>query len=404
MDDAVEIQDFFNDIMNSLREAQDLGWARTYINAEDTEFDAIEDQRSEPYAFAMKKARPGQPLGDEFFREPDLVLPKSLVELMEYLGGPFLQFVLGTPPSLFGAGMEDQKTASGYAAARSQAMGTKSVTWSAVQQMMATMYYQAALKASKNPDHAEQILVPIKGKTTVLKLERISKGNFGAYPDEDSSFPESTTAKRALLQQLITLATTNPQISSQILGDVYNWEIITQIFGFKEIQLMEAESAKKQMREIEELLDGSPIPPTPEEMNAFQSQQQLAMTQHASAVLVAQQQGQNPPPAPQQPKMIEIGGNQYPEELLKPSIEVDDLDFHQWEGPCGQDWLSTEACWRELNVGRPGADGQPIPNIAGVENVKLHIKEHLQRAAVMMQAQQQAAPAGKPAKTAPPAA
>lgn len=399
MDDAIVIQDFFNDIMNSLREAQDLGWPRTYISAEDEEFDAIEDQRSEPYAFAMKKARAGQKLEDDFFREPDLVLPASLVQLMEYLAGPFLQFVLGTPPALFGASMEDQKTASGYAQAKNQALGVKGIPWASIQQIMARMYYLAALKASKNPDHAEQILVPVKGKTEVLKLERLTKGNFGAFPDEDSSFPETTQAKRALLQQLLAVAMQNPTISAQILGDVYNWEIICQIFGFKELQLMEAESAKKQMREIEELLDQSPIPPTPEELEAWQQQQQMMLQQHAAAALMAQQQGLPEPPAPEPPKMIDLGdGKQYPEELLQPSIPIDDLDFHQWEGPCGQEWLSTEAAWREINVGRPGADGTPMPNIAGVENVKLHTKQHLAKAAAMIQAQQQAMSALSPSK------
>ena len=409
MDDSIVIQDFFNDIMNSLREAQDLGWPRTYISAEDEEFDAIQDQRSEPYAFALKKARTGQALEADFFREPDLVLPASLVQMMEYLAGPFLQFVLGTPPALFGASMEDQKTASGYAQAKNQAMGVKGIPWMSVQWIMAKMYYLAALKASKNPDHAEQILVPVKGKTQVLKLERLTKGKFGAFPDEDSSFPESTSAKRVLLQQLLTVALQNPQISAQLLGDVYNWEIICQIFGFKELQLMEAEAGKKQMREIEELLQASPLPPSPQEVQAFAQQQQMALQQHAAAALVAQQQGQPEPPAPQPPKMIPFGEGpdgqpvEYPEDLLKPSIEVDDLDFHQWEGPCGQDWLSTEACWRELNVGRPGPDGTPMPNVLGVENVKLHVKEHLSRAAAMIQAQQAAMSAITPPKQGPPA-
>ena len=406
LDDSIVIQDFTNDIMNSLREAQDLGWPRTYISAEDEEFDAIQDQRSEPYAFALKKARTGQALSADFFREPDLVLPPSLVELMQYLSGPFLQFVLGTPPALFGASMEDQKTASGYAQAKNQAMGVKGIPWMSVQWMMARMYYLAALKASKNPDHAEQILVPVKGQTQVLKLEKLTKGKFGAFPDEDSSFPESTSAKRALLQQLLQVAMQNPTISAQILGDVYNWEIICQIFGFKELQLMEAEAGKKQMREIEELLNASPIPPSPEMVQAYEQQQQMALQQHAAAALQAQAQGLPMPPAPQPPKMVDLGdGQQYPEDLLKPSIEVDDLDFHQWEGPCGQDWLSTEAAWREINVGRPGPDGTPMPNVAGVENVKLHVKEHLARAAQMIQAQQQAMSALAPPKpaAAPPA-
>ena len=408
MDDSIVIQDFFNDIMNSLREAQDLGWPRTYISAEDEEFDAIQDQRSEPYAFALKKARAGQALEADFFREPDLVLPPTLVQLMEYLAGPFLQFVLGTPPALFGASMEDQKTASGYAQAKNQATGVKGIPWASVQWIMARMYYLAALKASKNPDHAEQILVPVKGQTQVLKLQKLTKGKFGAFPDEDSSFPESTSAKRALLQQLMTVALQNPQISAQLLGDVYNWEIICQIFGFKELQLMEAEAGKKQMREIEELLDQSPIPPSPEEVQAFAQQQKQILQQHAIAALTAQQQGLPAPPAPAPPKMIPFAPGpdgqpvEYPEDLLKPSIEVDDLDFHQWEGPCGQDWLSTEACWREINVGRPGADGTPMPNVLGVENVKLHTKEHLARAAAMIQAQQAAMSAITPPKPALP--
>jgi hypothetical protein len=166
---------------------------------------------------------------------------------------------------------------------------------------------------------------------------------------------------------------------------------------------MEAEAAKKQMREIEELLDASPIPPSPEELVAFEQQQKMALQQHATVALMAQQAGQPEPPPPQPPKMIDLGdGKQYPEDLLKPSIEIDDLDFHQWEGPCGQDWLSTEAAWRELNVGRPGADGTPMPNVAGVENVKLHVKEHLERAAAMIQAQQAAMSAVTPPKAAPP--
>ena len=57
--------------------------------------------------------------------------------------------MLGTPPALFGASMEDQKTASGYAQAKNQAMGVKGIPWSSVQSIMARMYYLAALKAAK---------------------------------------------------------------------------------------------------------------------------------------------------------------------------------------------------------------------------------------------------------------
>jgi hypothetical protein len=378
MDDAIVIQDDFNDSMNAMREATDLGWPRTYINCEDDEFDAIQDQKSEPYAFSPMKARTGMPLAQNFFREPDLVLPDSVVKRLEYLAGPFLQFVLGTPPALFGGGMEDQKTANGYAQARAQAMGVKGIPWMNVQWLMARMYYMAALCASKNPDHSEEILVPSKqGGAKSLKLERLRKGHFGCFPDEDSSFPESTAAKRALLQQLLSVAAMNPDVALQLLGNPYNWEIFKQVFGFSEMQMQEATSAAKQMREIELLLDQQPLPPGPDELQAFQLQQTEMLKQHAAAALVAQSQGMPEPPAPPPPVMVDFNGVQYPEALLQPSIPVDELDYHQYEGTAGQNWLSTEACWRELQVGRPDTTGEILPNPLGVLNVKLHTKAHL---------------------------
>lgn len=365
MDDAVVIQDFFNDCMNAMREAADLGWPRTFIDCETDEFDAIQDQRSEPYAFSPMKAKKGQPLEQSFFREPELTLPETVVKIMEYLGGPFLQFVLGTPPALFGGSMEDQKTASGYAQARAQAMGVKGIPWAMLQTMMARMYYLAALAASKNPDHSEEIIVPGKGGNKTLKLERISKGKFGAYPDEDSSFPESVSAKRALLQQLLTMAEASPAIGAQLMGNPENWEIISQIMGFSELKVPEAMSAAKQMREIELLLQQSPTPPSAEAI-------QTALVQHAVQALQAQQTGA-PPPPPFDPQAFIMTNSQ-------PSIMPEQLDFHSWEGATGQDWLSSEECWREQSVGRPDTTGEIKPNVAGVLNVRLHTQMHLDMA------------------------
>jgi hypothetical protein len=91
-------------------------------------------------------------------------------------------------------------------------------------------------------------------------------------------------------------------------------------------------------------------------------------------------------------------GVEYPMELLKPSIEPDPQDFDAWEGLTGKQWLSSKACWRELNVGRPGPDGAVMPNPEGVANVRLHVQIHLDRAAAMMAT---AAPTISPAATGP---
>lgn len=370
MDDAVIIQDFVNDIMNGVREAQDLGWPRTFINGEEEEFDAIIDQKSEPYAFGLKKARESMALGDDFFREPDLVIPPSLTALMEYLAGPFLQFVLGTPPALFGGGMKDQTTANGYAQARAQAMGVKGIPWQSLQWMFARIYYMAALAASKNPDHAEEIVVPGKGgQNQTLTLEKLRKGNFGVYPDEDSSFPESTDAKRAQLTELLTIAQANPAVGEQIMSSPDNWELFKEMKGFAELDIPEAAARNKQVREIELLLAQSPIQPTPEELQAAQAA-------HAAAVLVAQQQAaQTGSPAPPPPPFD-------PTVLLKTSVMPEEDDFHAWEAKKCQDWLTSDKCWQAMANPPETADGAqepmvPITGHPGILNIRLHRKAHM---------------------------
>lgn len=353
MDRGVVVQDRFNDDRNAYAEVKDCGWPSTWVNADEAEFETFGEQRADPYAIRQKKARTSVALEADFYREENPEIPATFVQDTEGLLN-LLYFMLATPPALFGQAEADQKTASGFAQMRAQAMGRLGLAWGNLQKMMARMYYQAALCASKNPDHAEEIVVPgAGGQNMTLRLERLSKGKFGAYPDEDSSFPESTAAKRAQLTSIVQMAAQSP-VGAQLFDSPDNWELFKQLLGFPELTLPEATARDKQLREIELLLQQSPVPPSPEELQA-------AQTQHAAAVIAARMTPGVPEPPPFDP-----------ESLLQPSVPVDELDFHQWEAKKGQEWLSSETCWRELAQG----------NQAGVLNVKLHTKQHLKMAAL----------------------
>lgn len=359
MDPMVVVQDAFNDAMNAAREVFDVGWPSTWVNADESEYDAIVEQRADPYAIRQKKARSDQALTAEFFREPNPELPQTFITYIEMLQGPLPQFQIAAPPALFGAAMEDQKTASGYAQARAQAMGQQGLTYQSVQQLMAEAYYQAALLAAKNPDHATPIVIPGDGNSNQpLDVTQISKGNFKAYPDQDQSYPESTQAKRATLQNLIVVAAQSPQ-GVQIFDAPDNAKLICNLMGFPELTIPEAEARDKQLVEIEILLKQAPLPPTPEEIDMAQKDQAMAVVAGG---------------APEQPFN--------PASLEKSSVPIKELDFHQWEFAKCQDWLSSADCRRQLALG----------NEAGVRNVELHAKEH-QKA---MQAQQMAMMAMQP--------
>ncbi len=374
MNSFIVDQDAFNDAMNATREVFDVGWPSTWISCETGEYDAIVNQRAEPYAIREKKISNNMKMQDMFFREPNPELPATFINYMDKLQGELPQFQLAAPPALFGASMEDQKTASGYAQARAQAMGQQGLIFSKLQKMDAVMYYQAALCASKNPGEVRTILLPGgSGQTAQIQMGNISKGNFKAYPAGDSNMPESTAAKRATIEKVLTLLGPTP-LFPQITSVPKNMRIFLDMEGLEEIQIPEAEAYDKQIFEIGQLLAGAPIPPDPQ-------MQDQALVDHAAAVVKIHNTvdpNAPTPPAPQLPST--------------PSIPVNDYDFHQWEASACQDWLNSEACRRQLAEG----------NEVGVQNVILHWKAHTamlaQQQAAQMQAQAAVQSMGSPEK------
>lgn len=368
MRDMVVIQDVVNDYKNATRSYYEKGWPSLWIDAEDAEFDAICDQKAEPAAIRqLKKKLPGGAAADSFYREPDMQLPESFVQEVSNMAGPFAQMVSGALPALQGDS-KASSTASGQAMDRSQAMGMLGMPWANMQRLFARMYYQAALLAAKNPDHSKEIVVPGNSSTNqTLRLENLTKGKFMAHPDTDSSFPESTSAKRANLQSVMTMMGSNPTLSQTFLASPDNWEQILELMGFPELELTPADAYKKQVREFELLLRESPIPPDPQVV-------QQAMVQHAAATLSAQQTGAPPTPMPD------------PMSLMKSSQPPQELDYHNWEFAKCQEWLSSEACWRQQAEG----------NTDGIMNIRLHANEHkqfmAQQAAQAAAAQQQMKP------------
>jgi hypothetical protein len=371
MDDAVVIQDRFNDDMNAYAEVKDFGWPSTWINQEYSDLAAVNDQTASPYAFRALKQRPARDsdMEKQFYREQDPMIPPSFQQSTEYMATQLLQFILAIPSAVQGAGMPDQKTASGYTAALQQALGQLGVNWIPMQRLMACVYRQAALAASKCSDENQILVVPSPKGAVTLNMGDLGKGHFLAHPDQDSGYPESTVQKRATLMSILTLASQNPQVLMELLQSPDNWDFIFRTFGIAELVIPEAKARRKQLAEIELLLQQSPTGPTPEE---------IAATMEAPL----QTEGAGPVAAPAMPPP------------LHSSIPVGKYDYHEFE---------FEEC-REFLSDWPKVQQQIIAgNQAGLENIMLHMQEHevyIQQAqqaqAQMQMAMAAAKPAGKP--------
>ncbi len=368
MDSQIVNQDAFNDAMNATRLIFDVGWPRRYINCSKQDFDAMTGQQAVPYANTQLTLPAGMRIQDVVLQEQQPETPVTFEQYKEFVQGALPQFQTATPPALWGAQMPDQKTAHGYAQAQQSAMGQLGMLWGVIQHHFARIRYQSALCAASNPDYAEQIVIPGEGnQTTSLQLVNITKGKFRCFPDEDSSFPETTAAKRQTLTQVLEmLVQAQSPLAAQLLNSPDNVADFLRTFGLAELTLPEAEARDAQQFEIEELIIQSPLPPS--EM-AIQG----AMQQHAEGAMMA-------PDMAQPFDIASVPG--------EPSIPINDYDYHQWHAMKCQDWLNGDECRKQLAKG----------NQAGVLNVELHWKAHVAEMAAMMPPPM---PAGEPGAPAP---
>ena len=264
MDGAVSSCDKFNDQMNWVAECFAFGAPREYVSAKDVEFAALLDQKAQPWGLTQLKNIPaGMSAQDMVFRTPNPEIPATMQPYIEFLMGALLQFILACPPSIWGETSSDNKTATGQQLATNQAKGRLGILWSVLQAADAAMYYQVALAAANDPDTPEEITVPVQtGQNVTIRVERLRKGHFMCKPDEDSGFPDSTNQIRGIMTQLFTYMATNPMLASQFWNP-NNMKEVMRIYGLSNFVLPEAEAAERQMEEIEELLQGVPIEPSP---------------------------------------------------------------------------------------------------------------------------------------------
>jgi hypothetical protein len=307
--------------------------------------------------------------------------------------GPVAQFLTGLFPAVFGGEMESQKTATGYAMARDQALGRLGLVWRRLKTFYADVMLLSVDCFRKNrPEDAE---IPILGpggefESRWIRLADL-KGNIQAHPESDETFPRLKSQQRAVVQQL--MASSDPMIQ-QALADPTNVGFVKGVLGLADLVVPGEDSRNKQLREIDLLLASRPIERT-----------QVAQTSVCGG------------PAP--PAQTSISGSSNPDAahptssgdtpstggavreheqkthrlksvLLEPSLPIDLLfDNHVVE---------LEECrrWANSDAGQIAR----IENPAGFANVRAHAEAHLRAIGIAYAAQNaasgQTAPQSQP--------
>ncbi len=254
-DSLVQIQERYNTLSNIQAETYEYGIPPIYADPQVLDFDALANQTAEPAAHYPARARPGQPLAAGFFQPAPAHVPPDLVRHQQELMGPVSQFLTGLFPAVFGGEMESQKTATGYAMARDQALGRLGLVWRRLKTFYADVMLLSVDCFRKNrPEDAE---IPILGPGGEFESRWIHladlKGNIQAYPETDETFPRMKSQQRGVIQQL--MASSDPLIQ-QALGDPANIGFVKSVLGLSDLVVPGEDSRNKQLREIEMLLVG----------------------------------------------------------------------------------------------------------------------------------------------------
>lgn len=336
----VSVQEITNDLVSLVLQTVEHGIGQTFADPGVLNFAGYRQMETSPGMIYPAKAKSGRPLGEGFFEVKTATLSQEVLpfsEQVQQLG----QLVSGALPSLFGGALQEQKTASGYAMSRAQALQRLqnvwkmfTITWKKVFAKAIPQYIETIYEDEKD------VQLDANGKFVNVFIRKADlEGKIGKFELEaNENLPMTWSQKKDVVFQLLQQA--NPQILAY-LGAPENLPILREALGLDDFYIPGEDDRNKQYEEINQLLESAPylIPPSIDPMMLSVNPE---MAQDP-AVLAASQ----------------------PMEIS--SVEVDpDIDNHQIEFEICRSWLVSDA-------GRLAK----VENQEGYKNVLLHAKEHL---------------------------
>ena len=269
----INIQEQFNNYANIMAENIEMGIPPLYADPQTIEFDAYSTTVAEPAAIYPARAKAGMSLADSFYQPAPGQIPADMSKYMQWLMGDVAQFLTGMFPAVFGGEMQGNKTASGYAMARDQALGRLGLIWRRLKNFYAETLMLGVECFRKN--RPGDVSVPILGEDNEFQAKAIRledlRGNIQARPEADETFPRLKSQQRAVLQQLMAL---DDPFIQQALTDPSNIGYLKGVFGLTELNVPGEDSRNKQMRAIDQMLKDIPV-----QVNELLDNHQVAMAE-----------------------------------------------------------------------------------------------------------------------------
>ena len=336
------IQDITNDIISLTLQTMEHGIPQTWADPGVVNFEQYKQLRATPGSIIPTKTITGKSIRDAFHEVKTATLSPEVLPFagkIQELG----QLTSGALPSLFGGQMEDNKTASGYSMARSQALQRLQTSWKLLTFWWKNVFSKVVPAYIKTVTEDERDVEQDEAGNFVNVFIRRAEleGKIGKVELEaNENLPLTWSQIKDTVMQLLTM--NNPEIL-QALTAPENLKFIREAVGLVGFVMPGEADVAKQSDEIRLLLNSAPL--------------QEPAVDPATGIPIPDATGM-------QPAMNEV-----------PSVEIDpDVDNHEVEADICRRWLISEA-------GRVSK----IDNPNGYKNVLLHMKAHTQHMQMMQQ-------------------
>ncbi len=341
---VVEIQDMVNDLINIRMETYCYQIPAVWYKPEVIDGDALASQESSAkgnrYPIIAGSLAPGETIQDAFWSEPLPTISSDMDSWLQQLMGTILQNLTGLQPSIFGGADESNETASGIAQLKESSEGQLISCWNALKNAYAKIMMQAIRCSSNRTEDISTILsIGNKDEAIEIKPEDL-QGNVFCFPAETQGLPQTLDEQSSAIEMLLTQSVNLPALQL-LLQDPNNLQLLKQYSGLDDLVVPGADERNKQLMEISELIDSTPIP----------TEQYHTWT---NLNKIAEKAGH--PPIPKPADNI----------LYESSIKIDiDFDNHNVEWNTVKEWINSE-------------EGQKVKydDPEGFMNVRLHGLAH----------------------------
>lgn len=345
--------------------------------------EAVRGQTNIPGDIRPFKWKPGVPVTELVWVEPQVQAPASLPDFIKEYSGPLAELLSGAYPALAGGDVGTADSGVAIATQRDSALGRLAPTWHALKKCEAESMKQLVRWGAKCRDGSVNEKIP-GGEVIQFEINDL-KANILCFAESDENFPETYTQKKNSVMQLFNDAAKNP-VLGEVVYNAANISFFQSMIGLRDLYIPQVAARNKQLAEIELLLQSEPVP----NQNYMEAQQHAAMMKG-----MLEGGGANPQ------FNVQAAEQQLQQMTPLDAIDVQTLDQSFFSSSIPVDAatedIETEAAtiWQWLNgpEGRKSKKQKPL----GYTNVRLHYMETV--AAVQAKAAQAAQGQGKPPST-----